>query len=107
MEKRREKDWGEQSTKTQQTQAHFGEWKHLHFLSSLKGNKKLPSGIKFEEKLPKGGMDVNHASIPHYGLHLKYFLLSSFFLIHSVSKEVNWAHKTQPPLARVGMKYEG
>lgn len=51
-----------------QTQPHFGELKHLHFLSSLKGNKKLPSGIKFEEKLPKGGMDVNHASIPHYGL---------------------------------------
>lgn len=41
------------------------------------------------------------------GFHLKHFLLSSFFLIHSVSKEVNWAHKTQPPLARVGMKYEG
>ena len=77
--KRREKDRGAQSTKPQHTQAYFGNWKHLYFLSSLKGNKKLPSGIKFEEKLPKGGMDVNHASIPHYGLTFE--VLSSLLFL--------------------------
>jgi hypothetical protein len=48
----------------------------------LKGNKKLPSGIKFEEKLPKGGMDVKHASVPHYGLTFE-ALSSPLFLSDS------------------------
>lgn len=81
-EKKKRKRLGRTAHKKKQTQAHFGELKHLHFLSSLKGNKKLPSGIKFEEKLPKGGMDVNHASIPHYGLTFE-ALSSALFLSDS------------------------
>lgn len=49
----------------------------------------MPISIKFEEKLPTGGMGISHASLPSFLLTYEALFSLPFFPIHSGSKEVN------------------
>lgn len=49
----------------------------------------MPISLKFEEKLPTGGMGISYASLPSFLLTYEALFSLSFFPIHSESKEVN------------------